>query len=455
MLLVAAALAQPVTAVPPGAEAVTVFLCARPDGCGDEWAAMSAHARAFGLPLLDFDVVAAAGPQGREALADFEAAMAPLRAGAATPAQVDAARAALRALPYTVTNDDLFRVLLLSGRHADAAGISAGRVTDLPPLAEADLARYLDAAAASPPLVTLRIEADAPAARVYVDGGPVGEAPVEVTVLEGWHRVSVERPGRATAWVGELTATGEAPLVVRAKVAGDDATAAIEAAVLAALRGQPPEAGSLVRWARNSGLAWVRFVELSRGGATPPEELVPAVDATAAPWEARAVWLDVDTGRFVAHGPGPAALAAAADPARFRMGLALGFLHLEEIADTDSIPAHDHFVAEVAGTLRVVGPLAVEARVGLAHSAQPYYLDADWLDRNVYPVTLAARLGRDRGPYATAGALVVVPYALGGQVMGGWAFAPAPAWRVGAEARGGFTDKGWLAGGAIVVARAR
>jgi hypothetical protein len=106
--------------------------------------------------------------------------------------------------------------------------------------------------------------------------------------------------------------------------------------------------------------------------------------------------------------------------------------------------------------LRVVGPLAAELRLGIAHAAQRYYLDEDWLDTNVYPVSLAARLGNPRGgPYVSAGALVIVPYAVGGQVWAGWDLAPSYSWRIAPEIRAGFTDKGWLVGGEIVVTRIR
>ncbi|MFN7145196.1 MAG: PEGA domain-containing protein, partial [Myxococcota bacterium] len=351
---------------------------------------------------------------------------------------------------------------------AAAASLSGGRVTDLGPLSDAVLARYLDLARAAVPGATLVVGADAPGL-VYVDGRPVGEAPATLDVPPGWHRVSVERTGRLTAWVGTVDVPAGRSLDVRASLRADDGSAALEAAVIGAGRGvaAPTDVvASLGGWARDNGLRWVRFVELRRQGdatrdrlapvTTLPEERIPDPDPAAPGWDVRAVYLDVATGRLGPRGPGPAALVVAGDPDRFRLGVSLGYLRLEELADTDAVPTHDHVTAEIAAQLRLLPALALDARIGLAHAAQPYYLDEDWLDPNVYPVSLGARLGRAKGgPYVTGGALVVVPYAVGGQVLAGWDLAPATSWRIAPEVRAGFTDKGWLVGGEVVVTRLR
>lgn len=470
--LLAVAAAQPVTAPPAGARAVTVLLCPKSDGCAAEWRALSAHAGPLGLPIVDFDAVAAAGPGGRDKLLAFEARMVEVRAGRAIAPEVSEALRQLDTLPFTVTGDDLFRLWLAEGANrapsvegsralAAAASVSAGRVTDLGPLPEAVLRDYLDAAGRAKNAATLAITADGPG-RVFVDGRAVGEAPVSLDVPAGWHRVSVERAGRRTAWVGAVEVPAGERLDVRAEIAADDGPAALEAAVVAARRGTTaPEAvtDELSAWARDNGLAWVRFVELRPAGTADlavPEERFPDPDPGKSAWEAHAVYLDVATRRLVQHGPGPAAMVVAGDPDRFRLGVSLGYLRLQELNDTDSIPAHDHVTAEIAAQLRIIPILAIDARLGVAHSAQPYYLDEDWLDTNVYPVSLGARVGPARGgPYATAGALVVVPYALGGQVLLGWDLAPSTSWRLAPELRAGFVDKGWLLGGSLVVTRIR
>lgn len=473
-LLAATALAQPVSRVPPGAAAVTVMLCPRADGCRPEWRALATHTAPLGLPLLDFDVVALAGPGGRDRLLAFEATLETVRAGTADAVAISGALAALEGLPFTIAEADLFRLWLREGANrypsieadnalAAAASLSLGRVTDLGTLRDGVLVRYLDLAAAARPSATLRVRADTPG-RVFVDGRPVGDAPATVAVAAGWHRVSVERIGRLTAWVGAIEVPEGAALDVRAVLAPDDGAAALEAAVIGARKGLPAPTDSvesLRAWGRANGLTWVRFVELAPTGGVAslndlPEERLPDPDPSKPTWDLHAVYLDVPAGRLGPRGPGPAAMVVSADPDRFRLGVSLGYLRLEELEDTDFIPAHDHVTVEIAAQLRLLPALALDVRLGIAHSAQPYYLDEDWLDDNVYPVSVGARLGRATGgPYVAGGALAIVPHALGGQLIAGWDLAPSAAWRVAPEVRCGFVDKGWLVGGSIVVSRLR
>lgn len=474
LALLPIAFAQSVSRVPPGADAVTVMVCPRADGCAAEWRALAAHTGPLGLPLLDFDVVAAAGPGGRDRLLAWEATMAPVRSGEADAVAISDALGGLQDLPFTISEADLFRLWLAEGANrypsieadralAAAASVSAGRVTDLGILRDGVLARYLDLAAEARPSATLRIRSDTPG-RVYVDGRPAGEAPVTVAVAAGWHRVSVERSGRLTAWVGAVEIPAGAALDVRAVIAPDDGAAALEATVVAARKGLPAPTATvdaLRAWGRDNGLTWVRFVELAPSGGVAsltdaPEERIPDPNPASPPWDLHAVYLDVPAGRLGPRGPGPAAMVVAGEPDRFRLGVSLGYLRLQELQDTDAIPAHDHVTAELAAQIRLLPPLSLDVRVGLAHSAQPYYLDEDWLDDNVYPVSVGARLGRATGgPYVAGGALVVIPYALGGQLLAGWDIAPSTAWRIAPELRAGFVDKGWLLGGTIVVTRLR
>jgi hypothetical protein len=471
LALLSLAQAQSVSQVPPGAKAVTVMLCPKSDGCASEWRALAAHTASLQMPLLDFDVVAAAGPGGRDALAAWEARMAPVRAGKADPKAVSDAIERMGDTPFTLVEADLFRLWLAEGVNrfpsveadralAAAASVSNGRVTDLGPMPEGALARYLDLVSASATrLATLQIDADAPG-RVFVDGRAVGDAPATVQVRAGWHRVSVERTGRLTAWTGAVEPGPDNVLTIHAQIAADDGPGALEAAVVSARRGHPAPTAvvdELRDWARDNGLSTVRFVEVRpAGGDGVPEERIPDPDPSKPGWEVLAAYLDVLSGRLGPNGPGPAAMVVAGDPDRFRLGVSLGYLRLQEWADTDSIAVHDHVTAELAAQLRILPPLALDLRLGLAHSAEPYYLDEDWLDRNVYPVSLGARLGNAKGgPYGVVGALVVIPYAIGGQVLAGWDLAPATSWRVAPEARFAVTDRGWMLGGTVVVTRIR
>lgn len=429
--------AQPVSAVPPGATAVTVMLCARADACAPEWTALAAHMTAARLPLLDFDTVAVEGPAGKAELDRFEAAMAPIRRGEPSPG----ALAMLDGVPFTVTRDDLFRLMLLSGHLDRAASVSDRRVYDLPPMP--DVAAYLDVAARpAEARATLEVSADAPGARILVDGEAVGEAPRSVAVSAGWHRVTVERTGRRTAWVGRIDAPPGGTLRIAARVADDDGRAGLEAAVIGARHGTDASGAALAtlsEWAVANGLRWVRFVELG-SGPDAPEERIPGDH------EVRAVYLDVPARRFTTAGPGPAALRVAADPERFRLGVSVGYLRLGP---------RDHVAIDIATLFRLRPALSLDLRVGLAHSAQDYYLYEDWIDRQVYPLAVGARLGRASGPWVTAAALAVIPYALGGEVKAGWDFAPSPTWRITPEARVGGTDKGWLGGAGLTVTRRR
>lgn len=243
MLLTSLAFAQSLGAVPPGARAVTLMLCDAADGCGPAYEAMTAHCAALGIPLLDFDAVGAAGPSGGDARANLDKALA---AAAARPTlkQLEAARQALRSTPLSLGADEVFSLWLRLGdarlaagdragadeAFAAAASSSAGRVWDLPALSAAATEAYLARVSALPAPSRLDIDADAPGT-AWVDGHLVGPVPVQVELLPGWHRVSVERVGRRTAWVGEVQLPEVGALGLRAEIAADDAPAALEAAV--------------------------------------------------------------------------------------------------------------------------------------------------------------------------------------------------------------------------------
>jgi hypothetical protein len=455
LALTAAALAQAVGDVPMGARAITVFVCVT--DCEVPFRALSTWAAATRLPVVDFDSLALHLRDDR--LLRWDVAINGVRGREPSAGEVEAAWRALQELPYTVSNDDLFLLTLLLGAvtaqsehpaYADhdwlavAAGLSGHRSYNLPTMPEPVLRHYLDAAAAPVTPALLRVVADDAAATWYVDGRFHGALPGVAQVEEGLHRVTVERPGRRTAWAGWVEVLGETH--ISASVAGDDGNAALERVLLAAIDGVPApaeELAELTRWARDESLEWVRFVSVGHEGS---DELL-RVDPAAPAWRTRDVYLDVARGRLAAEGPGPNAMLAAADPERFRLGAAVGFLHLDP---------RDHVTVDLVAGYRFGPQVALEARLGLAHSAQPYYLYDDWIDPQVYPLSLGLRLGRSvGGPYAGVDALAVIPYALGGQARAGWEFAPSLNWRIGVEARLGATDKGWLAGGGVTVASRR
>lgn len=460
------AAAQAVSAVPPGVTAITVMVCDRADGCERPYVAMADHCAALGIPLLDFDAVASAGPGGGDARAALDQALAAVEKDP-TRTTLEAARRAIQATPLTLPGDTPFRIwiLLASARlsaqdqagadeaFAAAASSSGHRVYDLPALPADALERYLDIAGRHAPPATLTITADHPGATALVDGRPVGAPPVSVPVAPGWHRVSVERPGRRTAWVGEVVLPAGQSVGVDVEIAADDASAALEAAVSGAIRGQAAPvdvAERLATWAATQGLSTVRFVAVTpvdEGGAV-PEERIPGKQGD---YEVYAVWLDVSRARFEPRGPGPATLRSAAATDRHTLGLGVGYTRLQQTLATGPDP-HDQLHIELVGVVRVRPWLGVDARLGLWHSAQPYYLYDDWTGHNVYPVALGARWTPGESPfYAGTHALVIVPFALGGEVYTGLEWRPTPHWRLGIEARGGYTDQGPLVGGGVSV----
>jgi hypothetical protein len=464
LLLNGQALALPVLEVPPGTRTATVLLCDRGDGCPEEAWALGAHSRAHGAALLDFDALALQGPGGHDASARWAEALAGRRASLEAAL---AARDALRELPFTVPPEDLFQLwLALAGAQeqaglgpdadrslAAAASCSGGRVHDLPALPEPLLARYFDAAeqvalaAQRPGFVQVGASGGG---QVFVDGRLMGPVPAELTLVPGWHRITVEATGARAAWAGELELRSERRVRLEADTSPTQGTGALEVALLGATRGQLPDASSLeplLRWARARELRWVRFAALYPAAGFPPGvvELIPDPDPDHPGWAVRDVWLDVGAGRLVARDRVPASAATATRPMRFRVGLQAGYAQLDR---------RPGLLLELETLLRFRRLLSLELRVGLLRSAEPIYLYPGWSEHSLLPVALGLRLGPDRaGPYASLQAVAVVPYALGGLARAGWELAPTHYWRVGLEAGGGLGDRGWLVLGGLRLAR--
>lgn len=453
ILAVAVALAQSVSAVPAGARAVTVYVCDR--DCDPGWRALSAWSNTLRLPAMDFEQVAISARDTR--LDAYDAAMVPIRAGTATTEQVALAVSASEGCPYTLPSDDLVAIAFAGAAAAPhamvrsvwlshAVTLSDRRAYNLPKLPDDVLTEYLDLVAAPKPAVgRVRVVANVPVASLFVDGRPVAALPAEIELPFGTHRLTVERPGRRTAWVANVAVGGD--LELQADLVGDDSNAALERIVLAAFEDVSPpaaEIATLTQWARDEGLEWVRFVSLADRGN---DEIIPDPDPAKSGWRLRDVYLDVARGRLVPNGPGTNAMIAAADVERFRVGAMVGYVHLAP---------RDHVTVDFAASYRFSRLVSADVRLGLAHSAQPYYLYEDWIDSSVYPVSVGARISKaEGGAFVGAAALAVIPYALGGELRAGWEFAPSFGMRVTVEARAGVTDQGWLAGAGVGVASRR
>lgn len=451
LLAISLALAQTVADVPAGARAVTVYACAK--DCEAGWHALSAWSNTLRLPVLDFEQVAVSARDDR--LTTFEAAMVPIRAANATVEQILHAERAMSDCPYTISSEDLFLLAMASAssgmyainREALLRAANAGerRTYNLPALPENVLAAYLDIASAPTDLIPVTVTADTGVASIFVDGHPAGVAPETLQLPAGPHRITIERPGRRTAWVAGIDL--RQPSAIHAPVASDDSNAALERTVLVAMNNvevPAAEVEALVRWARDEELEWVRFVSLGSHGS---DEMIPDPDPAKPSWRVVDAYLDVVRGRLVAEGPGTNAMIAAADIERFRVGAKAGYLHLAP---------RDHVTVDFAAAYRVSRSLVIDLRLGIAHSAQPYYLYDDWIDAQVYPLSLGIRVGDAQGgPYAGLAALAVIPFALGGEGRFGWEFAPSFGWRVSVEANAGATDKGFVAGLGVGVASRR
>ncbi len=451
LLLAHAALAQQTASVPAGARSLTVLLCEDRDGCPAETAALDLHGRTHDLPFLDFDAVAASGPAGGERRADWARAMDQLH-DAPSLAQLQALEQQLVDLPLTLDAGTPFRMHLLLADHyllagsrrqataaLEAAATGSGHRTHGLPV-ELD-ARTVEAylAVLDRPVEPAWLQVMAPPdARVLVDGVEVGHGDTALALPAGWHRVTAEGPGQRTAFVQPLLLEGTASVRVRLP---EDAAPALEAALVGAVRGvSPPDelTGVLTDWARGQGLTWVRFALLTEPGALGlPEERVGGFDLHAA-------WLDVDAGRLRSTGPGPAAMQVAEHRSRLSLGVGTGWVHLA---------GRDHVSVELDGVLALAPALAVDARLGVLHTAQAYYLYDDWVAQEVLSVAAGLRRSWD-GPYVGAHATAVVPYALGGQVFGGWSVAPTPRRSLGLEARVGWTDAGPMVGAGLRIGRA-
>jgi hypothetical protein len=390
-------------------DVLTVLICDDPAGCAEQALALQVHAAHERYEVVGFDDVVADALMGEHALRRWEAAVAELRRSP-TPEAQEEARAALEALPFTVSAEELLLV------RPDAA---SGGTASLSVTSDRD-------------------------ARVFVDGVAAGAAPLAVEVAAGWHRVTVERPGRRTAWVGTFVVSDGQEAHVAADLAMDDAEAAVRMGVIGAMHGQPPAddvTAALSAWAKAEGVEWVRFVSLEPAGEDAGPTGVPTLDGRGPGYTVTAAFLDVSGERFATEGPAPRDRAVP-----LHVGVGSGYVRLG---------SRDHLLVEGVVTVPMSGRLALDLRAGAARSAEPYLLYEDGQDFLVVPASLGLRYGRtDGGLYGGVAALAVVPYAVGASGTVGYELRANRWLRAGVELRGIVTDRD-LGGGAVVTLSAR
>jgi hypothetical protein len=420
-------------AAPAGARAAdqrAALLCTRAGGCPGEALALAEWADQRGLGLTSLEAVASAALAGGDAAAALRNARDP----------EEAARA-LTAVPLTLSRETLLALTLglaearLAGDPEGAeaaleraASCGGGQVHALPPVSEAVLARYLDRSTQPRPAAPLTIRAEPAGATIFVDGQPLGEAPLEVSLPAGWHRVSAEWPDRRAAAVAEVTLAPGGPAELSLRRPPVDHPAALAVELSGALRGQglPSDtAAALSAWAGGAGPEQLLVVEL-RPAEDADRAEVAFVDSGGAPWAMAALEID----------------AAGWRPWSARRRAGLGW----EIGAGQALLGDQQNLSASGGIwLEREGP-DLELRLGVLRGGEGYYLYPDRVP-TLLP-TLAAGVATDRGRRAYAGlyALAAVPYALGGQLVGGLALSPAPGRRLALELQGGWTDQGPVAG---------
>ncbi len=506
MLLIAApALAALVAEVPADEEAVALLVCPSDDVCDAdaEWADASLDETIVPLELL-FERDNAGWEGGIDtraalaaALERAEVAAAKGRWGAVRTA-IDEAKAALAEVKGDVRTKTLFRVWFLDGAAAvergkdraheysfrQAAALADGAAVDLPPHTEAaarawaDERRKLAVAGAG----TLALQAP-PGTSWSVDGVPLGEDATGRRLLPGNHRVVATREGSIKSWQADVPVLAGRTVTVSARF--DDPTsstwllARLEEA-FDTLQGPPELTRLLADWSRRHGLARVRLVRVETfdpaAGATPARigpadparpvaadgeradhgdgipstyaEEVLAVDEAArerptTERRLRVMWFDPALERFSLDAA-PVARPETA-PTRFRVGLQLGYT---------GMMAHHHAAADLVGAWDL-GPVELEARLGLVRADAPYNLYADWVDQQLYHVAVAARWAPDWrvAPFVAAGPELYVPVAVGGRLSAGGQVR-IERWLGVVELHGGLTDQGPGWGVGVGVARA-
>jgi len=423
-------------------ETLAALVCTRAEGCPEEQHILAAWADRLGAAVVPLEALTAAALAGGDDLA---------RLRDAPPEQ---ALALLPELPLTLSPDALFELTLTLGEarlavgdagagaaFAMAASSSDARMADLPRLSAAALSAYADAAEAASGSATLTLTADAPQARLFIDGALAGEAPLEVPLREGWHRISVEWPDRRRAWTAEVTAADGERLRLAATRPSEDHPGAVAAAAAASLRGAPlpPElSAALTDWAgaRGARLLLVEVQAASDANNTGDDLSGERFeDERGGAWSLSTLSLD-GGGWTVASPRSPTALAwgFAAGPVLLGGGGA----------------------ASVDGELRLVRErVDWTVRLGVLQLSEPLWLYETRSASALPTVALGPLVGRERGPYGGLMALAIAPYALGGQGVLGWGFTPAPGRRLALEARAGATDKGWLTGASLYAGAAR
>jgi hypothetical protein len=508
LLLVALAAAAPLDTVPPGVTSAEVLLCPWGDSCDPDitWVA-GIRAEDF-VPLdllLDRDNDGyVGGVDTRSAVADAllraEAAAGKGQWGA-VGREVTAAQAALEQVQGDVNTQTLFTLWFLRGsaelaRGADrghefsfrqAAAIAWDQKVKLPPNDTATLRAYQDE---SRKLVVggtgNLVLAEPPTGTTYsLDGRVLGPGRQELTLLPGTHRVTAVQPGALHTWKAEVPVLPGRTVEVGATFSQADTARWVQGQLTLAfdtLQAPPEVTRFLSEWAARHALTQVvlldvaasephpRVIDVHTSPADPMrpaaaagervdhgdgipttyEEQVLAEDEAAkarrpdgVERRLRIVYYDPVLQRF-STSPDPVPPPELAEP-RFRVSVNLGYL---------GMAGRHHATADLGGAWRV-GPISVEARLGLVRADAPYPLYPNWSDQQLYHVSLAARWAPhgDWAPFVTLGPEVYIPMAVGARLGAGVQAHLDRAWLGQLEAHGALSDEGLGWGIGLAIAR--
>jgi hypothetical protein len=356
-----------------------------------------------------------------------------------------------------------------------AAAIAHGREVKLPPHDEDTLRAYQDE---SRKLVvggtgTLRLGDPGPGVSYVVDGRELPEGPQTIELLPGNHRVGATTPKAIRTWQVEVPVLAGRSVDVTASFSPADQKAWVQARLEEAFDrlAAPPEVATMltqvaareradlvklvrVEWADDAvekpgmrissadplrpAAAEGERADFGDGIPSTYEEEVATVASSPRKHEGeprvRVVWFDPTTQRFSAEAG--QTLVRAEDPSRFRVGVALGYLSMED---------HHHGAGDLAGVLRV-GPVGVEARLGVAVAEAPYnYYSGP--SNVVYHALVAARWAPDwkTAPFASLGPELWIPMSVGARVAAGVETRVERVWVVQGEVAGAWhvTGPGW------------
>lgn len=498
MLLVPAALAAVVDAVPPGTSSVAVLVCPPDDTCDGDAAWVEASGGFTDAPVVRLELLLERDNGGFAAGVDTRAALAAtlLRARAAAAkgrwaavdAAVDDAHTALATVHGDVNTQTLFDIWYLDGAAAvargedreqeyalrQAAAIGEGQEIKLPAKNEAldrawaDERRKLVVGGTG----TLALEGPSDA-RWSVDGVALGPGVAELRLLPGTHRVVASRAGTVRSWQAEAPVLAGRTVTITAGFSEADTATWLHARLDEAfdtLQGPPELTALLSEWGQRHGVSAMRLVQVEDlpatrgdparvGGADPmrpaaadgervdhgdgipstyTEEVLAAEEARReqAPGapERRLRVMWFDPTLQRFSPDGPAPVREDLQERRFRVAIALGY---------QGMMGHHHAAGDVVGAWRV-GPVDIEGRLGLVRADSPYNLYEEWVDPQLYHVALGVRWAPETtlAPYVYLGPEIYVPAAVGARLELGGQLRIERRWLLTLGANGGWLDQG-------------